>query len=157
VDRAILALIDRQYLARPYYGSRRMAAWLRRKVIWSIANGCGADGLMGLVAIYQARTRARQPTATRSPVSAWRFGSRSSGSSGVGVDVTYIPMAKGCLYLVVIMDWVKPRGGWRGGCRTRSVPISVSRRRGSAVRYGRPEIFNTDQGSQFTSDGFTAL
>src|SRR5438067_9143333 len=87
-DLAIMALIDRHYLARPYYGSRRMAAWLatqghrvNRKRVQRLMR------LLGLAAIYQ------RPN-TSKPAEVWCS------------DVTYIPMAKGFLYLVVIMDWV---------------------------------------------------
>ncbi len=106
-DRTIMALIDRQYLARPYYGSRRMAAWLatqgygvNRKRVRRLLR------LMGLVAIYQ-RPNTSKPAATHQ-VYPYRLG-------GIAIervdqvwcsDVTYIPMAKGFLYLVVIMDWV---------------------------------------------------
>ena len=127
-DRVIMGLIDRQYLARPYYGSRRMAAWLatrghvvNRKRVQRLMR------LMGLVAIFQ-RPNTSKPAAAH-PVYPYLLG-------GIAIervnqvwcsDVTYIPMARGFLYLVVIMDWVS-RAVWRGDCRTRSAPISVSAR-----------------------------
>src|SRR5438477_6105832 len=90
-DCAIMALIDRQYLARPYYGSRRMAAWLatqghgvNRKRVRRLMR------LMGLVAIYQPRTRARQPQRARSILTCLA-GSQSSAStrSGVRTSATF--------------------------------------------------------------------
>jgi len=106
-DLAIMVLIDRQYLARPYYGSRRMAAWLatqghvvNRKRVQRLMR------LMGLVAIYQRPNTSK--AAAEHKVYPYLLG-------GIAIervnqvwcsDITYIPMAKGFLYLVVIMDWV---------------------------------------------------
>ena len=70
-------------------------------------------------------------------------------------DVIYIPMAKGFLYLVVIMDWVSRAVlAWRLS-NTLGADFCVDALEEALARYGRPEIFNTDQGSQFTSDDFT--
>src|ERR1700740_3069000 len=106
-DLAVLALIDRQYLARPYYGSRRMAAWLATQ--GHIVNRKRVQRLMrlaGLVAIYQ------RPN-TSKPAPAHKIYPYLLGGISIGrvnqvwcADVTYIPMAKGFLYLVAIMDWV---------------------------------------------------
>src|SRR6201995_1025947 len=70
-------------------------------------------------------------------------------------DVTYIPMAKGFLYLVVIMDWVSRTVlAWRLS-NTLGAEFCVEALEEALARHGRPEIFNNDQGSQFTSDDFT--
>ena len=106
VDRAIMALIDRQYLARPYYGSRRMAAWLatqghvvNRKRVRRLMR------LMGLVAIYQ-RPNTSKPAAAHKIYPYLLGGIMIERVNQVWCsDVTYIPMAKGFLYLVVVMDW----------------------------------------------------
>jgi putative transposase len=69
-------------------------------------------------------------------------------------DITYIPMAKGSVYLVVIMDWVSRAVlAWRLS-NTLDADFCVEALEEALSRYGRPEIFNTDQGSQFTSDDF---
>ena len=155
-DRAIMALIDRQYLARPYYGSRRMAAWLttqghlvNRKRVQRLMR------LMGLVAIYQRPNTSKAAAAHK--VYPYLLG-------GLAIervnqvwcsDVTYIPMAKGFLYLVVIMDWVSRAVlAWRLS-NTLGADFCVEALEEALSRYGKPEIFNTDQGSQFTSDEFT--
>ena len=155
-DRAIMALIDRQYLARPYYGSRRMAAWLatqghlvNRKRVRRLMR------LMGLVAIYQRPNTSKAAAAHK--VYPYLLG-------GLAIervnqvwcsDVTYIPMAKGFLYLVVIMDWVSRAVlAWRLS-NTLGADFCVEALEEALSRYGQPEIFNTDQGSQFTSDDFT--
>src|SRR5438132_7258636 len=155
-DLAIMVLIDRQYLARPYYGSRRMAAWLaiqghlvNRKRVQRLMR------LMGLVAIYQRPNTSKAATAHK--IYPYLLG-------GIAIervnqvwcsDVTYIPMAKGFLYLVVIMDWVSRAVlAWRLS-NTLGADFCVEAHEEALARHGRPEIFTTDQGSQFTSDDFT--
>jgi putative transposase len=155
-DRAIMVLIDRQYLARPYYGSRRMAAWratqghlVNRKRVQRLMR------LMALVAIYQ------RPSTSKATAAHKIYPYLLSGITIERVnqvwcsDVTYIPMAKGFLYLVVIMDWVSRAVlAWRLS-NTLGAEFCVEALEEALSRYGRPEIFNTDQGSQFTSDDFT--
>jgi putative transposase len=157
-DRAVMALIDRQYLARPYYGSRRMAAWLatqghtvNRKRVQRLMQ------LMGLVAIYRRPNTSK--SATGHKVYPYLLG-------GIAIervnqvwcaDVTYIPMAKGFLYLVVVMDWVSRAVlAWRLS-NTLGADFCVEALEEALLRYGRPEIFNTDQGSQFTSEDLTGV
>ena len=72
-------------------------------------------------------------------------------------DITYIPMAKGFLYLVAIMDWASRRVlAWRTS-NTLTTDFCVAALEEALAKYGTPEIFNTDQGSQFTSDDFTKV
>ena len=155
-DLALMTLIDRQYLARPYYGSRRMAAWLATQ--GDVVNRKRVRRLMrrlGLTAIYQ------RPN-TSKPAMAHKIYPYLLGGLAIErvnqvwcSDVTYIPMAKGFLYLVVIMDWVSRAVlAWRLS-NTLAADFCVEALEEALARYGRPEIFNTDQGSQFTSDDFT--
>jgi putative transposase len=155
-DLTIMALIDRQYLARPYYGSRRMAAWLatqghlvNRKRVQRLMR------LLGLAAIYQ-RPNTSKPAAAHKIYPYLLRGLAIERVNQVWCsDVTYIPMAKGFLYLVVIMDWVSRAVlAWRIS-NTLSADFCVEALDEALSRYARPEIFNTDQGSQFTSDDFT--
>src|SRR6201997_5909031 len=102
-DCAIMALIDRQYLVRPYYGSRRMAAWLatqghavNRKRVRRLMR------LAGLAAIYQRPNTSKPAPAPKIHPYLLRGISIERGNQGWCADVTYIPMAKGFLYLVVI-------------------------------------------------------
>jgi putative transposase len=155
-DLAIMALIDRHYLARPYYGSRRMAAWLatqghrvNRKRVQRLMR------LLGLAAIYQ-RPNTSKPAAAHKIYPYLLRGLAIERVNQVWCsDVTYIPMAKGFVYLVVIMDWVSRAVlAWRVS-NTLGADFCVEALEEALSRYGRPEIFNTDQGSQFTSDDFT--
>jgi putative transposase len=148
-DCTIMALIDRQYLARPYYGSRRMAAWLATQ--GHVVNRKRVRRLMrlaGLVAIFQ------RPNTSKPAVAHKIYPYLLGGISIERVnqvwcaDVTYIPMAKGFLYLVVIMDWVSRAVlAWRLS-NTLGAEFCVEALEEALSRYGRPEIFNTDQGSQ---------
>ena len=152
----IMVLIDRQYLARPYYGSRRMAAWLATQ--GHLVNRKRAQRLMrllGLAAIYQ-RPNTSKPAAAHKIYPYLLRGMAIERVNQVWCsDVTYIPMAKGFLYLVVIMDWVSRAVlSWRLS-NTLSADFCIEALEEALSRYGRPEIFNTDQGSQFTSADFT--
>jgi putative transposase len=148
-DLAIMALIDRQYLARPYYGSRRMAAWLATQ--GHIVNRKRVQRLMrllGLAAIYQ-RPNTSKPAAAHKIYPYLLGGLAIERVNHVWCsDVTYIPMAKGFLYLVVIMDWVSRAVlAWRLS-NTLGTDFCVEALEKALSCYGRPEIFNTDQGSQ---------
>src|SRR6202158_5045404 len=155
-DLAIMALIDRQYLARPYYGSRRMAAWLatqghvvNRKRVRRLMR------LLGLVAIYP-RPNTSKPAAAHKIYPYLLGGIAIERVNQVWCsDVTYIPMAKGFLYLVVIMDWASRAVLGGRLSNTLGAGFCVAALGEALAHYGRPEIFNTDQGSPLTTDDFT--
>src|SRR3954447_11245011 len=89
------------------------------------------------------------------PVSVARFGHRAANQVWCA-DITYIPMAKGFVYLVAVMDWFSRRVlAWRLSI-TMEADCCVDALQDALARYGKPEIFNTDQGVQFTSAGFLA-
>ncbi|MHB1344695.1 MAG: IS3 family transposase, partial [Thermoleophilia bacterium] len=72
-------------------------------------------------------------------------------------DITYLPMARGFCYLTAIMDWASRRVlSWRLS-NTLDASFCIEALEEALDRYGAPEIFNTDQGSQFTSEGFTGV
>ena len=154
-DLELMALMDRQYLKTPFYGSRKMKAWLlqqghlvSRKRVRRLMR------LMGLEAIY------RRPN-TSKPAPGHRIfpyllkGVEVNRVDQVwAADITYIPMAKGFLYLVAIMDWHSRHVlAWKLS-NTMDTSFCVAALE-EALGKGRPEIFNTDQGSQFTSEAFT--
>jgi putative transposase len=73
------------------------------------------------------------------------------------MDITYIPMARGFVYLAAVVDWITRRVlAWRLSI-TMEVDFCIDAVEEALAKYGRPEIFNTDQGSQFTSAAFTGL
>jgi putative transposase len=153
---ALMRLIDAQFLETPWYGSRQMARHLRRD-----GHEVGRKrvrrlmGVMGLVPIYQRpRTTVPHPEhrvypyllrdlAVERPNQVWC------------ADITYIPMRRGFLYLVAVMDWATRKVlAWRVS-NTMDVAFCVEAVQEALARFGCPEIFNTDQGSQFTSSEFT--
>src|SRR4051795_5647430 len=110
-DLAIMALIDRHYLARPYYGSRRMAAWLatqghriNRKRVQRLMR------LLGLGAVYQGPNTSKPAAAHKIYPYLLRGLAIERVNQVWCSDVTYIPMAKGFLYLVVDHGLGEPRG-----------------------------------------------
>jgi putative transposase len=111
--------------------------------------------LLGLAAIYQ-RPNTSKPAAAHKIYPYLLRGLAIERVNQVWCsDITYIPMAKGFLYLVVIMDWVSRAVlAWRLS-NTLDADFCVEALEEALSRYGQPEIFNTDQGSQFTSDDFT--
>ena len=157
-DLAIMALIDRQYLARPYYGSRRMAAWLATQ--GHLVNRKRVQRLMrliGLVAIYQ-RPNTSKPAPENKVYPYLLGGLRIARANQVWcADITYIPMPKGFLYLVAIMDWhSRAVLAWQLS-NTLGADFCVEALEEALAHYGNPEIFNTDQGCQFTSIQFTGV
>ena len=157
-DLRLMLLIDRQYLKTPFYGSRRMAAWLRRQ--GHPVNRKRVQRLMrllGLQAIYQKPNTSRPAPESRIFPYLLRGLVIDRPNQVWCADITYIPMAKGFLYLVAIMDWASRKLlAWRLS-NTMEAAFCVEALEEALGRYGRPEIFNTDQGSQFTSAAFTGV
>ena len=153
----LMSLIDRQYLVRPYYGSRRMAIWLRtqghhinRKRVQRLMR------LMGIEAVYR-RPNISKPSPQHKVYPYLLRDVKINRVNQVWAsDITYIPMARGFMYLVVIMDWYSRYVlSWRLS-NTLDADFCVDALE-EALSKAKPEIFNTDQGSQFTSDAFTAM
>ena len=151
----LMRLIDEQYTRRPIYGSRRLVAWLRgqghrvnRKRVARLME------VMGIQAIYP-KPRLSQPGEGHKIYPYLLEGVEVTRVNQVwSTDITYIRMDGGFVYLVAVMDWFSRF--------VLSWALSVTMEVGfcmealqRAFRRGRPEIFNSDQGSQFTSDQFT--
>jgi putative transposase len=156
-DLALMNQIDRQYLVTPFYGSRRMKVWLGRE--GHRVNRKRVRRLMrtmGLQAIYR-RPRTSRPGPGHKVYPYLLGGMEINRPNQVwAADITYIPMAKGFLYLVAIMDWYSRHVvAWRLS-NTLDADFCVQAL-AEALSRGTPEVFNTDQGSQFTSDEFTCL
>jgi len=156
-DLTLMKLIDRQYLVTPFYGARKIAAWLKsqgqrvnRKRVRRLMR------TMGLKAIYR-RPRTSQPAAGHKIYPYLLSGIKITRPNQVwAADITYIPMARGFLYLVAIIDvYSRYVLSWRLS-NTLDADFCVEALH-EALKRGRPEIFNTDQGTQFTSEAFTGL
>jgi putative transposase len=154
----LMRLIDEQFLATPYYGSRQMARWLRRQ-----GDNVGRHrvrrlmALMGLHAIYQEpRTSQPHPHHRIYPYLLRNLAVTRTNQVWC-TDMTYIPIKRGFLYLVAIMDWYSRKVlSWRLS-NTMETHCCVEALEEALARYGRPDIFNTDQGSQFTSCDFISV
>ena len=156
-DLTLMRLIDRQYLATPFYGARKIAAWLKsqgyrvnRKRIRRLMR------IMGLKAIYR-HPRTSKP-APGHKIYPYLLGDlRITRPNQVwAADITYIPMAHGFLYLVAIIDWYSRYVlSWRLS-NTLDADFCIEALE-EALTKGKPDIFNTDQGAQFTSEAFTGL
>jgi putative transposase len=154
----LMRMIDEQFLKTPYYGSRQMARHLRR--IGHCVSRKRVRRLMrfmGLQAIYQA-PKTSVPNPEHGIYSYLLNGLDINRSNQVWcADITYIPIKRGFLYLVSIMDWYSRKVlSWRIS-NTLDAGFCADALREALAQYGNPEIFNTDQGSQFTSLSFTNI
>lgn len=156
-DLELMSFMDRQYLKTPFYGSRRMAACLsakghpvHRKRVQRLMR------VMGIEAIYQRPNTSRPSPEHRIYPYLLRGLAITRVNQVWAADITYIPMARGFLYLVAIMDWYSRNVlAWRVS-NTLDADFCVDALE-EALSKGTPGIFNTDQGSQYTSDAFTGV
>ncbi len=154
----LMRLIDAQFLETPWYGSRQMARHLRRE-----GYTVGRKRMrrlmarMGLVPIYQRpRTTVPHPEHRVFPYLLRELVIDRPNQVWCA-DLTYIPMRRGFLYLVAVMDWATRKVlSWRVS-NTMDVEFCLDALEEALAHHGRPEIFNTDQGSQFTSPRFTGV
>jgi putative transposase len=155
-DLELMRLIDEQYLKTPTWGSRSMRNHLRRlgykinrKRVQRLMR------LMGLEAIYpRPKTSRPHPEHKIYPYLLGKLGIERPNQVWAA-DITYIPMSRGFMYLVAVMDWHSRKVlSWRVS-NTLDADFCVEALQEAISRYGTPEIFNTDQGAQFTSKAFT--
>jgi putative transposase len=151
----IMRLIDEQYLKTPFAGSRSMRNFLRRmgykinrKRVQRLMR------LMGLEAIYPKPRTSRPHPAHKIYPYLLRNVTIERPNQVWATDITYVPMSRGHMYLVAIMDWQSRKVlSWRVS-NTMDTDFCIDALNEALSRYGAPEIFNTDQGAQFTSTSF---
>ena len=155
-DLALMRRIDELHLEHPFLGARRLARLLQRQGLKVGRCHVGTlMELMGIEAIYRKKRTSLPGKGHRiypyllsnvvieRPNQVW------------AADITYLPMPKGFAYLVVILDlYSRKELAWRVS-NTLTTDFCVEALEEALVRYGTPEIFNTDQGSQFTDEKFT--
>jgi putative transposase len=153
----LMRLIDQAYTRWPFYGVERMTAWLQRQGhSVNVKRVRRLMRVMGLEAIYakprlsaSAKAHKRYPyllggVEILTPDQVW------------SADITYLPLRGGFLYLVAVLDWFSRYVlAWELSDNLESSFCVDALQR--ALRTGRPEIFNTDQGTQFTSEAFTGI
>jgi putative transposase len=155
-DLGLMRRIDELFTAWPFLGSRRMAAMLR-------AEGLGINRKrmqrlmrrMGIAALGP-KPRTTKPVPGHKIFPYLLRGMTIDRPNQVwAADITYIPIGRGFLYLVAVIDWASRAVlSWRLS-NTMEAAFCVAALEEALARYGRPEIFNTDQGSQFTGAAFT--
>ena len=155
-DLELMRLIDEEYLRHPFYGSRKLTQWLReqghdvnRKRVQRLMRVMGLEGI------------APGPSTSRPHPEHKRYpyllrGLEITRADQVwAADITYLPMARGFAYLVAIIDWHSRMVlAWRLS-NTLDTSFCIGALEEALARWGTPEIFNTDQGAQFTADDFT--
>ena len=149
--------IDELFLKYPFYGARRMALHLRREGVRIGRRRAGRlMRLMGLQAIYRAPRTRRAPTPSTGSGPICCGALRSSGRTMSGAPTSLISRCSAASF-TSWRSWTGRAGtSWPGGCRTRwDASFCTDALEEALARHGAPEIFNTDQGSQFTSFAFT--
>src|SRR6202041_1945228 len=157
-DLAIMQRLDRLYLEFPFAGSRMLRGLL-------VAEGCKIGRRhvktlmrrMGIEALYR-RPRTTKPEPGHKIYPYLLRGVEITRPNQVwATDITYIPMARGFVYLAVVLDWFSRRVlSWRVSI-TMEAAFCVEALEDALARHGKPEILNTDQGSQFTGAAFTGV
>jgi len=154
-DLRLMRRIDEQYTARPYYGSRRMTIWLNeqgeevnRKRVQRLMR------VMGLEAIYPKPRLSLAGKGHRIYPYLLRGVKVERRDQVWSTDITYVPMTSGFMYLAAVIDWYSRYViGWRlSNTLDGSFCLEMLE---DALRGGKPEVFNTDQGVQFTAAAFT--
>jgi putative transposase len=152
---ALMRLIDKQYTDCPFYGSRKRTVWLQglghevnRKRVQRLM------GLMGLEAIYPKPRLSVAGQGHRLYPYLLRGVSITRPDQVWGTDITYVPMPQGLMYLAAVIDWYSRYGiAWRlSNALDGSFCLEMLN---EALSLGKPEVFNTDQGAQFTAEAFT--
>ena len=157
-DQAIMRRLDRLHLEFPFAGARMLRGLLS-------AEGCKVGRRhvktlmrrMGIEALYRRpRTTKPEPGHKIFPY-LLRGAEIARPNQGWAMDITYIPMARGFVYLAVVLDWFSRRVlSWRVSI-TMEAAFCVEALEDALARHGKPDIFNTDQGSQFTGAPFTGV
>jgi putative transposase len=157
-DLALMRRIDELHLEFPFAGSRMLRGLLaaegskvgRRHVKTLMKR-------MGMEALYR-RPRTSKPEPGHKIYPYLLRGMQITRPNEVwAMDITYIPMARGFVYLAVVLDWFSRRVlAWRLSI-TMEAAFCVETLEDALARHGKPEIFNTDQGSQFTGSAFTGV
>jgi len=157
-DLAIMRQIDELHLNYPFAGSRMLRDLLRADgVVIGREKVATLMRRMGIEAIYR-RPNTSKPAAGHKIYPYLLRGLKIDRPNQVwAMDITYIPMAHGFVYLAAVVDWFTRRVlSWRLSI-TMEVEFCIEAVEEALAKYGKPEIFNTDQGSQFSSAAFTGL
>ena len=157
-DLALMRRIDQMHLEHPFAGARTLRDWLieeghrvGRKHVATLMRR------MGVEALYRKPNLSRRHAQHKIYPYLLRGLQITRPNHVWAMDITYIPMAKGFVYLAAVMDWATRRVlSWRVSI-SMDASFCVEAVEEALQRFGTPDIFNTDQGSQFTGKDFTSL
>jgi len=157
-DLAIMRRIDELHLDYPFAGSRMLRDLLRGEgLAIGRAHVITLMKRMGIEAIYRRPNTSKPEPGHKIHPYLLRGLTVDRPDQVWAMDISYIPMARGFVYLAAVIDWhTRHVLAWRVSI-TMEVEFCLGAVRDAMARHGKPEIFNTDQGSQFTSDAFTGL
>ncbi len=158
VDLKLVRRIDEMHLKRPFYGSRRIRDWLQdegydinRKRVQRLMRK------MGIRALYPKPRTSKPGKGHKIYPYLLRDRVIDRPNQVWATDISYIPMAKGFVYLVAVIDWYSRKVlSWRLS-NSMDTDFCIDALEEALNRYGCPDIFNTDQGAQFTSEAFTGV
>jgi putative transposase len=155
---AIMRRIDALHLDHPFAGSRMLRDLLRGEgVVIGRERVATLLRRMGIEALYRRPNTSKPAPGHKIYPYLLRGLAVERPNQVWAMDITYIPMARGFVYLAAVVDWFSRRVlAWRLSI-TLEVEFCLEAVEEALAKHGRPEIFNTDQGSQFTSGAFTAL
>ena len=157
-DLAIMRRIDALHMDYPFAGSRMLRDLLRGEgVVIGREHVTTMMRLMRIEALYRRPNTSKPAVGHKIYPYLLRGLAVDRPNQVWATDITYIPMARGFVYLTAVVDWFSRRVlAWRLSI-TMEVEFCVGAVEEALAKYGAPEIFNSDQGSQFTSDAFTGL
>lgn len=155
---ALMRVIDELYLRYPFFGARRILSHLPEEWQWvNIKRIRRLMALMGIEAIYPKPNLSKALVGHKVYPYLLKNKIMTKPNQVWSTDITYIPMEKGFLYLVAIIDWYSRFVlSWRLS-NTLHLDFCLRCLEDALKNWGTPEIFNTDQGSQFTSNEFTSI
>ena len=157
-DLAIMRRIDELHLERPFAGARMLRDFLNREGV-AIGRRHVATLMkrMGIEAIYRRPNTSKPAPGHKIHPYLLRGVKVEQPNQVWATDITYIPMARGFVYLVAVVDWFSRRVLSHRVSITMEIDFCVEALQEAIGKYGKPSIFNTDQGSQFTSEAFTGV
>ena len=158
-DLEMMRIIDELHMKHPHMGSRSMRDQLRARGYPKVGRGHVSTLMkrMDIEALYK-KPRLSKPHPEHKVYPYLLRGLEITRANHVwATDITYLPMAKGFCYLAAVMDWASRKVlAWRLS-NTLDASFCIDALEEAIALYGVPEIFNTDQGSQFTSEEFTRI
>ena len=158
-DLALMRAIDELHLEHPFLGARQLSRMLAREG-HPYAGRLHVGTLMakmGITALYRQPNASQRHPGHKVYPYLLRHLAIERANHVWAMDITYLPMRQGFIYLAAVIDWATRRVlAWRVS-NTLTADFCVEAVEEAIARYGKPEIFNTDQGTQFTSDAFTTM